>query len=186
MRDSRHSIAPNDSPVGPWGVHFELGYLQNHRDGIARLAQWTHDHWAVVTPRFTLAVEDHIKRLEARAHVGQIPTGFVALVDGQVIGLACLVEHDMNTRMHLSPWLATVFVGPGFRGQGIGAALSERATNEAARLGHPRLFLVTYDQEDFYARLGWSVLERTTYREYPMTIMTQDLTALMQSGEGTR
>ena len=156
----------------------ELAYLHDHRDTIPHLARWAHDHWAVVAPRHNRSVGDRITRLESRAHVNQIPTGFVALVDGRVVGVACLVDHDMETQTHLSPWLGTVFVAKGFRGRGIGAAVSERATQEAARLGHDRLFLVTFDREGFYTRLGWSPWEHTTYCDLPVTIMTRDLTRL--------
>ena len=44
------------------------------------------------------------------------------------------------------------------------------------RLGWNRLFLVTFNKVSFYSRLGWSVLEPTTYANTPATIMTKDLT----------
>lgn len=56
--------------------------------------------------------------------------------------------------------------------------LLSQATQEAARLGHDRLFLVTFDREGFYTRLGWSPWEHTTYCDLPVTIMTRDLTRL--------
>lgn len=152
----------------------DIHYLCDHRDTIPTLARWYHEQWAFVSP--VLSVEDAIRRFESRAYRGQIPAAFVALVDGHAVGLACLVEHDMDSSSDLSPWLASVLVAPEFRGRGIGTALSERATQEASRLGHDGLFLVTFDQVPFYARLGWSILEETTHVGRPATIMTKELT----------
>ena len=43
------------------------------------------------------------------------------------------------------------------------------------RLGHDRLFLLTFDKVPFYVRLGWSVLETAVYADTPATIMVRDL-----------
>ena len=81
----------------------------------------------------------------------------------------------MVTRPKLSPWLAGVFVAPEHRRRGIGAALVERVVQEARALDIPRLYLYTPGGGTLYARLGWSILEHTFYRELwgnqPVTIM---------------
>ena len=87
-------------------------------------------------------------------------------VDGdEPVGCASLIEHDMLTRPELSPWLAGVFVPREHRRRGIGAALVERVVAEARSLGVPRLYLYTPGSGTLYLRLGWSVVERTFYRE---------------------
>ena len=58
-------------------------------DAIPTLARWHHDEWVTITPQLSLA--DRIAELRRRATRGRIPNGFVAVVDGQVAGLACLV-----------------------------------------------------------------------------------------------
>ena len=156
-------------------VPIEIAYLCDHREAIPTLAQWHHDDWAHRTPDLT--IEDRIHLFESRAHRDQIPTAFVAFVKGEVAGLACLVEHDLETHRDLTPWLASVLVGPTFRRRGIGSALSDRTVREAARLGWDTLFLMTLDKAKFYRRLGWRSLERTTHRGAPALIMTKDLTA---------
>jgi GNAT superfamily N-acetyltransferase len=91
---------------------------------------------------------------------------FLAVDDSaQPVGCASLVEHDMLTRPELSPWLAGVFVPREHRRRGIGAALVERVVQEARSLGVQRLYLYTPGFGALYLRLGWSVLERTFYRE---------------------
>ena len=91
------------------------------------------------------------------------------------MGLACLVKHDVDSRLDLSPWLANVIVSPQHRGQGIGTELSQAASTEAGRLGYERLFLVTFDKVEFYGRLGWTRVEDVTYFDEPATIMELSL-----------
>jgi hypothetical protein len=43
--------------------------------------------------------------------------------------------------------------------------------SEAKALGVPRLHLYTPSAENFYARLGWTVLDRTTYRDTGVVVM---------------
>jgi hypothetical protein len=51
----------------------------------------------------------------------------------------------------------------------------ERIVAESRALRLPRLYLYTPKAERLYARLGWTVLERTQYREMEVVIMTLDL-----------
>ncbi len=75
--------------------------------------------------------------------------------------------------MDLTPWLAAVYVLPEFRRRGIGGQLVRAIEAAAIRLQLERLYLFTPDQEAFYARLGWSVLETVEYRHQSNVIMTK-------------
>jgi predicted N-acetyltransferase YhbS len=89
-----------------------------------------------------------------------------------ILGSASLIVHDMDTRPDLSPWLASVFVAPEHREQGIGTALVRRVIEEAQTLSVPNLYLFTTpDKRDFYARLGWKLLEHARYRGYQQVVM---------------
>jgi GNAT superfamily N-acetyltransferase len=103
----------------------------------------------------------------------RIPLTLLALVESQPVGTASIFLHDMDTRMDLTPWLAAVYVLPEFRGQGIGSQLVRAIEDVATRLQLERLYLFTPDREDFYARLGWSVLETAEYRQHSNVIMTK-------------
>jgi GNAT superfamily N-acetyltransferase len=155
-------------------VTLTIAYLDEHMDAIPSLAAWHHDAWFSVTPH--LSVADRIAGFQARARRGSIPTGFVALTDSVVVGMACLVAYDVDSHRHWTPWLASVLVGPAYRRQGIGSALTRRATDEASALGVSTLYLFTFDQEPFYARLGWSPVDRAQMAGRPGTIMTRTLT----------
>lgn len=147
----------------------KIAYLADHADAIPLLAQWHHDEWRTMTPHVT--VDDRMATLRSRLGHREVPTGFVAVADGTVAGMACLVAHDMDTRPLLTPWLATVLVAPQYRGRGIGSALSERVATEARALRFPHLYLMTFDKVGFYARLGWRQLEQADYHGRPATIM---------------
>jgi predicted N-acetyltransferase YhbS len=67
-------------------------------------------------------------------------------------------------------------VAPEHRRQGIGTALVRRVVRETEALGVQALHLYTPDKESFYARLGWSVIERPEYRGYPQVVMALPIT----------
>ena len=127
------------------------------------LARWHHAEWGHLRPGETAA--DRAARVERECGHCQIPTTFIASAGSQLLGSASLIEHDMTTRLDLSPWLSGVFVAPEQRRRGIGAALVKRVIQEARVLGIPRLYLYTPGSGALYLRLGWSVVERTVYRE---------------------
>ena len=154
-------------------MSLQIDYLENHRYAIPKLAELHHAEWRTVTPG--LSVADRIAGFEARAKRGSIPTAFVAIDEDAVIGMACLVECDIESHCHLTPWLATVLVVPGYRRRGVGSALADRAADEATRLGVGNLFLFTFDRQSLYSRLGWIPLESATYAGRPGTVMTRRL-----------
>jgi GNAT superfamily N-acetyltransferase len=151
----------------------EIDYLGKHIEFIPTLAQWHHQEWAYLRPGDS--VEKRIGRLRdsARSHAA-IPTVVVAFTGEKLLGSAMLVVHDMDNRMELSPWLAGVFVSPENRKQGIGAALVKRIIADARSLGIMRLYLYTPNTEQFYSRLGWSVVERTNHRDVDVVVMLFD------------
>jgi len=148
-----------------------IAYLDEHIDAIPTLAQWHHMEWLSVTPN--LSVADRIAGFTARARRGSVPTGLVGLIDELVVGMACLVDCDIPSHCHLTPWLATVLVAPEHRRQGIGSALCARAVEEARRLGVPNLYLFTFDKQSMYKQLDWSELEEARYAGRAGTIMVR-------------
>jgi predicted N-acetyltransferase YhbS len=157
-----------------------IEYLTDHPECVPTLAVWHLHQWSYLSPgdsvgRRTAMLQSHSGRR-------QIPTTFVALASTTPVGCASLVEHDMDTRMDLSPWLASVYVDPEYRRRGIGSALVQRVVEEARALGVSILYLYTPDREAFYSRLGWQVAERTLYRGYQQVVMSLNL-ASRQSGQ---
>lgn len=157
----------------------EISFLADHPSFVPTLVQWHHQEWSYLRPGESIA--DRAARLRAACGRSQIPTVFVAHDGAELLGSAMLIAHDMDTRMELSSWLAGVFVASTHRGQGIGAALVRRATEEAGLQQVPRLYLYTPTAEAFYARLGWAVCDRLRYRTTDVTLMTKEITPQTES-----
>ena len=150
-----------------------IDYLANHPEFIATLARWHHDEWAYLRPGDTF--EARTERLRVVCGRGEIPSVFIAFSDSTLMGSAMLIAHDMETRMQWTPWLAGVYVAPYYRRRGIGSALVERVMACATTHGVKRLYLYTPSAELMYLRLGWTVIERTTYRGANVVVMAHDL-----------
>ena len=153
----------------------QIDSLADHPDAIPMLARWHHEQWKHLSPGSS--IEQRIVRLQAHLGKKPIPTTFVALSSlgertADIVGSASLIAHDMDTHPELTPWLASVFVAPQHRGRGIGTALIRRVIHKAGALGATQLYLFTTpDKKGFYARLGWSSIERTLYRGYQQIVM---------------
>ncbi len=148
----------------------EIANLKDHPEFIPTLAAWHHSQWAYLNPNGS--VEKRIASLKAELESDGIPKTFVAVSEETLLGSASLIPHDMETRMELSPWLASVFVAPEFRKRGIASALVRHVVKEAGRRGHTTLYLFTTSElVAFYASLGWSHMETAEYRGHPAEIM---------------
>ena len=144
--------------------------LADHLEAVPTIARWQHSEWGNLREGDTLAART--ARLEAQIGRDSIPLVVVALDGQEVLGSASLVANDMKTRPELTPWLAGVFVAPQYRRRGIAGELVRRIVTEAARLEVPLLYLYTVHSEALYARLGWTVQERTNYLQHDVVIMT--------------
>ena len=151
----------------------EIVNLKKRPEFIQTLAEWHHNQWAPLNPGGS--IEKRIASLEAESESDDIPKTFVVVSGGVVLGSASLVEHDMHTRMDLSPWLASVYVAAEHRKRGLGSALVGRVVEEAVTLRHRSIYLFTLDQEKLYASLGWSFLEETEFEGHRVTIMKLDI-----------
>jgi N-acetylglutamate synthase-like GNAT family acetyltransferase len=147
-----------------------IEYLADYLEFLPTLAEWQHGEWGHIRPGDT--VEARMARLQGWIGRDCIPLTVVALAHGKVHGSASLIQHDVDTRLELTPWLAGVFVAPEYRRQGIGAQLVRRIMAEASTLNVSILYLYTVHSEAFYSCLGWSLFEHTAYREQQIAIMT--------------
>src|SRR2546423_11195906 len=88
-----------------------IEYLADHPEAVSTLAEWQHAEWGHTRPGDT--VEKRASRLRDYSNRDRIPLTVVALAAGSILGAASLIEHDMETRMELTPCLAAGFVcGP--------------------------------------------------------------------------
>ncbi|RJP17695.1 MAG: N-acetyltransferase [Candidatus Abyssobacteria bacterium SURF_5] len=151
----------------------EIVLLKERTEFIPTLAAWHHQEWAYLHDHDS--VERRIAEFQEELQANGIPRTFVAISGNGVIGSASLLPQDMDTRTDLSPWLASVYVVPEQRKQGIGSALVKRVVQEGAALGFRTLYLYTPDRPQFYASLGWSTVEKVQYHGTSVTIMKIEL-----------
>ena len=104
----------------------------------------------------------HLRQFHELTRTDTFPMTLVAVatmgtVPGAAVGMASLWDNDGPGTEDRTPWLASVFVHPVARREGIGASLVTRAEQEAAQRGFQTLNLYTTDAVFFYEHLGWSV-----------------------------
>ncbi|PXY00292.1 GNAT family N-acetyltransferase [Halomonas sp. LBP4] len=150
----------------------EIVRLTAESPHLPRIAAWQHAEWGHLTFGETSASRLSALREECGEAAG-VPSAFVAMSGGQPVGTASLVAQDMDARPALSPWLASVFVLPEWRGRGIASRLVRRVEAEVAASGITRFYLFTPDQQALYRRLGWEDHEVLDYRGEAVTIMAR-------------
>jgi predicted N-acetyltransferase YhbS len=149
-------------------VQIEL--LADRPEFIPTLAEWHFREWAYLRPGDSVA--NRVRLLQERSGCRELPITFVASSGTELLGSAMLIHHEMDTHPQFTPWLAGVFVAPAHRRRGIGRALAEHVLCEAAARGYSTVYLFTPSAQDFFARLGWSIVEHTRYRGTDVTIMS--------------
>ncbi|MGH8198522.1 MAG: GNAT family N-acetyltransferase [Steroidobacteraceae bacterium] len=114
--------------------------------------------------------------IDHAAHIPELARlHFVALEGEDLLGSALLVAQDLESRPHLTPWLAGIFVKPQHRGKRIGTRLIQRIEAEARSLGTDVLYLYTSTTQSLYERLGWSVMERCDDQGTEVVVMSKTL-----------
>ena len=148
-----------------------ISYLADCPEYLPTVSAWVFEEWGAHMPGLTL--EDLTRIFSGHCNRDRIPLTLVALLDRQPAGTASIYVHDLDIRPDLSPWLAAVYVAPLYRNQGIGTKLVKAVESAAQKLQIGRLHLFTPDQEPFYTRLGWSVLERVEYWNQTVVVMAK-------------
>ncbi len=151
-----------------------IDYLANHTHFIPTLAAWHHEQWQHLNPD-DYDIAARCREYEIAAQTASIPLMLVAYEQNQPMGSTRLIMDDMETRPELFPWLASLFVHPHFRNQGIARQLIARLCEEAKRLGYEKLYLFTEDQEALYTHLGWCAMSNENYYDMPVTVMYYQL-----------
>lgn len=155
-------------------TELRIAPLAEFTHSIPDIAQWLHTQWRELYPG-GYTPSDVAAALRTRLHTRQIPLALVAVTGTTVVGIVSLKINDMDSRPALTPWLAGLYVVPARRNGGIGRRLVHAAIAKARELQVEKLYLYTPTAEQFYATLGWQVLERTHYQEIPVTVMYYSL-----------
>ncbi|MGE3318580.1 MAG: GNAT family N-acetyltransferase [Candidatus Berkiella sp.] len=135
-------------------MNLNIAYLADYPAHLTLLAEWMFTTWGHYNPgssieRIQSKLADHLKR-------DSLPITLIALDNNRPVGTCSLRIND-GIRPDLTPWLASLFVLPEYRGQGVGEKLIDAITQEARRLHFTKLYLLAFDPilPNWYQRLGW-------------------------------
>jgi predicted N-acetyltransferase YhbS len=141
-------------------VQPRIEQLAERPDLLPTVAAWIHDEWWTDVKGANVGTLTEL--LQAHLIPDQMPLTLVASLERCPFGTATLLAHAVDTEQwpERSPWLAAVYVVPEYRQRGIGAALVNAIVAQATSRGVGALYLSTVGREEFYARLGWQVVDR--------------------------
>jgi len=148
--------------------------LRDKPELLETIAHWHQGEWSQLNPGETL--EQRIIRMQPFLNDKLIPGMYIAY-DTILYGSAAIVENDMDNRHDLSPWLASVFIIPEYRNQGIGSALVRHVMQQAQQSNIEKLYLYSPDREAFYHKHGWRRIDTENYHGYEVSIMEAVLTS---------
>lgn len=154
-------------------ISIKIDYLGLHPKSIPIIARWHQNQWQAISPHLTTQLRIELYR--SYRNSPSIPNCLLALKDDIVVGSASLVESDLETHLHLSPWLASVYVHSPYRRQGIASQLIQQCIENARQAGLNTLYLFTPDQLTFYQARGWRLIESSLYHGEHIDIMAFDL-----------
>jgi predicted N-acetyltransferase YhbS len=120
-------------------------------------------------------VEDDEAGLGALLADGVYGIALVAEEGGIVAGSCLFVRNEIEPAHDVGPWLAGLIVAEPFRGRGIGRRLVSAIEAHCANLDCRTIYLYTHDAEDFYAAIGWQVVERFVDQSELMVVMSRRL-----------
>ena len=81
-------------------------------------------------------------------------TMFVAMVDGEIVGMASVAKSDYYPLPEIYPWVSSIFVTEAYRGQRISAKLIDFANDYAKSLGFTCTYIPT-DHVGLYEKYGY-------------------------------
>ncbi|MBT2338690.1 MULTISPECIES: GNAT family N-acetyltransferase [Pseudomonas] len=134
-----------------------IDWLEKQMDKCDLMAEWLYREFSYEFAQQSLTHWQH------EFSTGQGDGSWKCLIateQGQLLGGASLASNDLPARPELGPWLACVYIAPEARPRGLAAQLIEGICCHAKEAGFTTLYLHTHNQSQYYAKLGWEVLER--------------------------
>jgi N-acetylglutamate synthase-like GNAT family acetyltransferase len=144
--------------------------LYNHPEHLPTIAQWIVDTWGHFFPDFPY--EKMQQELQKHLQKNQVPQTLIALDHNKLIGTVSLIEED-GIPSELTPWLASLYVLPEYRNQGIGGELIHAIIERAERMGFAKIYLLTFEPSltIWYQKYGWILRGQDKVGEHPVDVM---------------
>jgi GNAT superfamily N-acetyltransferase len=150
----------------------QIRFLADLPEAIPTLAEWFCAEWHAFDGRSRAEIET---QLHGCLNRDSLPITFVAAEGAEVIGSVSLDLSDLPPYDHLSPWLASLYVVPPRRREGVGRALVNHLAGYARERGLSPLYLWTPGSTQMYEECGWEAIGSDNYGGRPITIMRRAL-----------
>ena len=121
-----------------------------------KVVEWNYNWWGKPNGKS----EEEVRCiLENSLMTERLPQTFVALEDGEALGMYQLSMHDdLVSRPDIYPWLINVYVDEKFRGRGVCAQMMRTVADNARKANLPELYLYT-KHVGLYEKYGWEFVE---------------------------
>lgn len=139
-------------------MDFKIVQLQDYPHFAEQCSQWDDAAWPR-NPEIEDFFADHY-HLAAENNGNEVPMVWVALTsDNMPIGMVSLIADDHPDYLHLSPWLASAFVLPEYRGKGVFRALHD-ALLDCVKTQTDYKNIHVYSHIDFSYLGNWTAIEK--------------------------
>jgi GNAT superfamily N-acetyltransferase len=154
------------------GMEQQIVALRDRTDLVPVVAKWAHEEfWSFVGK----SLEETQRLFTPVPRSTWLPRTFVLLHRETPVGTASIVEHDLESRPQLSPWLAALVVDRAGRGRGYSRTLVRFIEDFARDNDVETLWLFTWSAEGLYAKLGWGAVERLEQNGREVVVMNRKL-----------
>lgn len=150
----------------------EIVALRDRMDLVPTVAKWAHEEFWSHAGR---SLEETRILFTPVPRETWLPRTFVLLHGETPVGTVSIVQHDLDLRPELAPWLACLVVDRAARGRGHSRGLVKHVEDFARGNGVARLWLFTWSAEGLYAKLGWRPAERLQQSGRQIVVMSKDL-----------
>lgn len=155
-------------------MNITIDYLKHYPQHVSCVAKWMFDTWGHFHPGDDISITEAY--VQKHLNNDSLPITYIALIDDKPVGTASLCETD-GIRPGVMPWLASLFVHPKYRQQGIGEQLIHHITKKATIMGFPNCYLLAFDETipEYYKRLDWQFIGMDQLYNSPVSVMKLNL-----------
>ncbi|MBY0500640.1 MAG: GNAT family N-acetyltransferase [Alphaproteobacteria bacterium] len=154
-------------------IHIE--YLADFPQYTSLAAEWRYIEWSTFNPELTWDfLNDSMKRHLNRS---ELPLTLLAFNKSDLVGMVSLRKYDLKDHENMTPWVASLYVVPEYRKQGIGELLVKAAEAKARILNYKKIFLYSFNHllETWYNKLGYKKIEEGNVYGNPIYVMSKFL-----------
>jgi GNAT superfamily N-acetyltransferase len=148
--------------------------LRDRLDLVPVVAKWAHEEFWSRTGK---SLEETQRLFTPLPRSTWLPGTFVLLDGNTPVGTASAVEHDLESRPELTPWLAALVVDRAMRGRGHSRRLVRFIERYARDNGVDTLWLFTWSAQGLYTKLGWRPIERLEQNGREVVVMKRTLSS---------